>query len=57
MFFCSGSSDLQLAIALQQQEFEQQPQRPNVQQQQPPVTGSSKLITGPQVNALLCLQL
>ncbi|KDO63619.1 hypothetical protein CISIN_1g036470mg [Citrus sinensis] len=43
------NSDLQLAIALQQQEFEQQPQRPNVQQQQPPVTGSSKLITGPQV--------
>ncbi|KAH9721646.1 MINDY DUB domain-containing protein [Citrus sinensis] len=43
------NSDLQLAIALQQQEFEQQPQRPNVQQQQPPVTGSSKLITGPQI--------
>ncbi|GAV79646.1 DUF544 domain-containing protein [Cephalotus follicularis] len=41
------NSDLQLAIALQQQEFEQQPQRQNVQQQ--PVTGSSRLVTGPQV--------
>ncbi|KAG5524044.1 hypothetical protein RHGRI_030899 [Rhododendron griersonianum] len=39
-------SDLQLAIALQQQEFEQQPPR-NVQQ--PTVTGSSRLVTGPQV--------
>ncbi|KAL6550052.1 hypothetical protein OROMI_020540 [Orobanche minor] len=42
------NSDLQLAIALQQQEFdEQQPQR-NVQ---PPATsGSSRLVTGPQVS-------
>ncbi|KAI8530363.1 hypothetical protein RHMOL_Rhmol11G0052100 [Rhododendron molle] len=42
----SFNSDLQLAIALQQQEFEQQPPR-NVQQ--PTVTGSSRLVTGPQV--------
>ncbi|OMO81008.1 hypothetical protein COLO4_23793 [Corchorus olitorius] len=41
------TSDLQLAIALQQQEFEQQPQRQNVQQ--PPVVGASRLVTGPQV--------
>lgn len=41
------NSDLQLAIALQQQEFEQQPQR-NVPQQ-PSSGGSSRLITGPQV--------
>ncbi|KAJ6341884.1 hypothetical protein OIU78_009933 [Salix suchowensis] len=51
------NSDLQLAIALQQQEFEQQqPQQP--QQQQPPQrhdmqqassAGASRLITGPQV--------
>ncbi|KAE8728043.1 putative homeobox protein knotted-1 [Hibiscus syriacus] len=40
------TSDLQLAIALQQQEFEQ-PQRQNVQQ--PPVVGASRLVTGPQV--------
>ncbi|XP_048230070.1 ubiquitin carboxyl-terminal hydrolase MINDY-1 isoform X2 [Ricinus communis] len=41
------NSDLQLAIALQQQEFEQQqPQRSNVQQ---PVSGNSRLVTGPQV--------
>lgn len=40
------NSDLQLAIALQQQEFEHQPQR-NVQQN--PVTTSSRLVTGPQV--------
>ncbi|KAL6979651.1 hypothetical protein U1Q18_021307 [Sarracenia purpurea var. burkii] len=39
------NSDLQLAIALQQQEFEQQPQR---NQQQPTVSGSSRLVTGPQ---------
>ncbi|KAK8475813.1 hypothetical protein V6N13_109516 [Hibiscus sabdariffa] len=39
------TSDLQLAIALQQQEFEQQPQRQNVQQ--PPVVGASRLVTGP----------
>ncbi|KAF7127528.1 hypothetical protein RHSIM_Rhsim11G0008000 [Rhododendron simsii] len=42
----SFNSDLQLAIALQQQEFEQQPPR-NVQQ--PTVTGNSRLVTGPQV--------
>ncbi|KAG8662150.1 uncharacterized protein LOC110628211 isoform X1 [Manihot esculenta] len=42
------NSDLQLAIALQQQEFEQQqPQRHNLQQ--PTVSGGSGLITGPQV--------
>ncbi|XP_010907483.1 uncharacterized protein [Elaeis guineensis] len=43
------NSDLQLAIALQQQEFEQQP--PCQQQQhpqQPPVSGRSRLVTGPQ---------
>ncbi|GFS33270.1 FAM63A-like protein [Actinidia rufa] len=43
----SFNSDLQLAIALQQQEFEQQQQH-NLQQ--PTVTGSSRLITGPQVS-------
>ncbi|XP_062074175.1 uncharacterized protein LOC133778306 [Humulus lupulus] len=42
------NSDLQLAIALQQQEFEQQPQRQNVQQP-PTVSTNSRLITGPQV--------
>ncbi|KAG1359071.1 putative ubiquitin carboxyl-terminal hydrolase MINDY-1 [Cocos nucifera] len=46
----SGStvnSDLQLAIALQQQEFEQQPQRQQQQySQQPPVTSRSRLVTG-----------
>lgn len=42
----SFNTDLQLAIALQQQEFEQQPPR-NVQQ--PSVTGSSRLVVGPQV--------
>ncbi|CBI34769.3 unnamed protein product, partial [Vitis vinifera] len=40
------NSDLQLAIALQQQEFEQQPQRQNMQQ--PSSSGNSRLITGPQ---------
>lgn len=45
--FCRCSSDLQLAIALQQQEFEQQPQRQNVQQ--PSSGGSSRLVVGPQV--------
>ncbi|XP_057978099.1 uncharacterized protein LOC131164707 [Malania oleifera] len=39
------NSDLQLAIALQQQEFEQQPQRP-IQQ---PSSSNSRLVTGPQV--------
>lgn len=42
------NSDLQLAIALQQQEFEQQPQRQNVQQ--PSSGGSSRLVVGPQVS-------
>lgn len=46
------NSDLQLAIALQQQEFEQQqqqaPQR-NQNPQQPAANGGSRLITGPQV--------
>ncbi|CAH2056753.1 unnamed protein product [Thlaspi arvense] len=41
----SFNSDLQLAIALQQQEFEQQPQH-SVQQ---PTVSSSRLVTGPQV--------
>ncbi|KAJ8426691.1 hypothetical protein Cgig2_016841 [Carnegiea gigantea] len=41
-----NSSDLQLAIALQQQEFEQQPQRNPPQQ--PSSGSSSRLITGPQ---------
>lgn len=41
------NSDLQLAIALQQQEFEQQPQRNPPQQ--PSGGSSSRLITGPQV--------
>lgn len=49
---CYGSSDLQLAIALQQQEFEQQPQRQNLQQPSG-VGGSSRLITGPQVEFLV----
>lgn len=42
------NSDLQLAIALQQQEFEQQPP-PRNNLQQPPVSGGSKLVVGPQV--------
>ncbi|KAG2705914.1 hypothetical protein I3760_05G079000 [Carya illinoinensis] len=42
-----GNSDLQLAIALQQQEFEQQPQRSNSQQSS--ISGSSRMIIGPQV--------
>ncbi|XP_020585367.1 uncharacterized protein LOC110028017 [Phalaenopsis equestris] len=50
----SFNSDLQLAIALQQQEFEQQPQQNQPQQQpqstqQSSVSGRSKLVTGPQV--------
>ncbi|XP_050376088.1 uncharacterized protein LOC126793571 [Argentina anserina] len=44
------NSDLQLAIALQQQEFEHQPpqqqQRSNVQQ--PSISGNSRMVTGPQ---------
>ncbi|KAK7252646.1 hypothetical protein RIF29_36737 [Crotalaria pallida] len=42
------NSDLQLAIALQQQEFEQQPP-PRHNSQQSSVSGSSRLVTGPQV--------
>ncbi|KAK4262699.1 hypothetical protein QN277_028230 [Acacia crassicarpa] len=42
-----SSSDLQLAIALQQQEFGQQPPRQNSQPAS--ITGSSRLVTGPQV--------
>ncbi|MCH90833.1 hypothetical protein A2U01_0011756, partial [Trifolium medium] len=42
----SDSSDLQLAIALQQ-EFEQQPP-PRHNQQPPSNSGSSRLVTGPQ---------
>ncbi|KAK7820798.1 ubiquitin carboxyl-terminal hydrolase mindy-1 [Quercus suber] len=48
------NSDLQLAIALQQQEFEQQPQRQNVQQPSP-VSGNSKLVVGPQGLSGECL--
>lgn len=50
MFVVVGcdSSDLQLAIALQQQEFEQQPQRSS--SQQPNIGGGgSRLVIGPQV--------
>ncbi|KAM7531222.1 hypothetical protein LguiB_034632 [Lonicera macranthoides] len=43
----SFTSDLELAIALQQQEFEQQPRR-NLEQ--PTVSGGSRLVTGPQVS-------
>ncbi|KAJ4832242.1 hypothetical protein Tsubulata_002005, partial [Turnera subulata] len=43
------NSDLQLAIALQQQEFDQQqPQSRQHNAQQPSVGGGSRLITGPQ---------
>lgn len=45
MFF--GSSDLQLAIALQQQEFEQQQPQRSVQ---PTVSSGSGLITAPQAS-------
>ncbi|XP_019156237.1 PREDICTED: ubiquitin carboxyl-terminal hydrolase MINDY-1 [Ipomoea nil] len=45
------NSDLQLAIALQQQEFEQQQAQQNTRnQQQPTINGGSGLITGPQVS-------
>jgi hypothetical protein len=47
----SDSSDLQLAIALQQ-EFEQQPP-PRHNQQPPSNSGSSRLVTGPQVKIVL----
>ncbi|KAJ8449323.1 hypothetical protein Cgig2_002455 [Carnegiea gigantea] len=43
------NSDLQLAIALQQQEFEQQQSQRHATQQ-PSSNGSSRLITGPQVS-------
>ncbi|KAK1565294.1 hypothetical protein Q3G72_023470 [Acer saccharum] len=43
------NSDLQLAIALQQQEFEQQPPPPRSNSQQPSISDGSRLITGPQV--------
>ncbi|RWR87872.1 ubiquitin carboxyl-terminal hydrolase MINDY-1 isoform X1 [Cinnamomum micranthum f. kanehirae] len=44
------NSDLQLAIALQEQEFEHQPQRPSPHTSQKPSLGShSRLVTGPQV--------
>ncbi|XP_027913998.1 ubiquitin carboxyl-terminal hydrolase MINDY-2 isoform X1 [Vigna unguiculata] len=42
------NSDLQLAIALQQQEFDQQPSRQN-NLQQSSISGNSRLVTGPQV--------
>ncbi|KAL2972541.1 hypothetical protein AAZX31_14G000100 [Glycine max] len=42
------NSDLQLAIALQQLEFEQQPPRQDNSQQQSSISGSSRLVTGPQ---------
>ncbi|XP_021803529.1 ubiquitin carboxyl-terminal hydrolase MINDY-1 [Prunus avium] len=40
------NSDLQLAIALQQQEFDQQPQRQN--SAQPSISGNPRMVTGPQ---------
>lgn len=43
------NSDLQLAIALQQQEFEDQSPRSNPTPQPPTSVGASRLITGPQV--------
>ncbi|KAI3468820.1 hypothetical protein Pfo_025483 [Paulownia fortunei] len=53
----SFNSDLQLAIALQQQEFDQQPQEQQLQEQQPQrnlqqpaISGSSRLVTGPHVS-------
>lgn len=51
LFGNCDSSDLQLAIALQQQEFEQQP--PRQIQQTPSVSGTSRLVTGPQVKIVL----
>ncbi|KAI3707051.1 hypothetical protein L6452_25228 [Arctium lappa] len=44
----SFNSDLQLAIALQQQEFEQQQQPPQRNLPQPNTSGESGLVTGPQ---------
>lgn len=53
----SGSSDLQLAIALQQQEFDQQQQQEQQREQprqrtsqQPAISSSSGLVVGPQVS-------
>ncbi|GER30387.1 protein FAM63A [Striga asiatica] len=49
----SFNSDLQLAIALQQQEFEQQQQQQKSQpnnSQQPSTSSASSLVTGPQVS-------
>ncbi|KAF8101673.1 hypothetical protein N665_0202s0035 [Sinapis alba] len=43
------NSDLQLAIALQQQEFEDQSPRSNPTPQPPTSVGASRLVTGPQV--------
>lgn len=44
------SSDMQLAIALQQQEFDQQqPQQPQRVLPQSPTTSRSGLVVGPQV--------
>ncbi|CAI9093901.1 OLC1v1029503C3 [Oldenlandia corymbosa var. corymbosa] len=45
----SFNSDLQLAIALQQQEFEQQTQQQQNNSQQPSSLGGGRLVTGPQV--------
>ena len=54
MYFAFDSSDLQLAIALQQQEFEQQTsQRQN--NSQPPSVGGGRLVTGPQVHYKILL--
>lgn len=44
-----NSSDMQLAIALQQQEFEQQPQGQQRVLPQSPTTSRSGLVVGPQV--------
>ncbi|XP_027913999.1 ubiquitin carboxyl-terminal hydrolase MINDY-2 isoform X2 [Vigna unguiculata] len=46
------NSDLQLAIALQQQEFDQQPSRQN-NLQQSSISGNSRLVTGPQTSAVI----
>lgn len=49
---CCDSSDLQLAVAFQQQEFEQHQQRNS---QQPTVGCGSRLVTGPQVGFQLSI--
>ncbi|KAH0858609.1 hypothetical protein HID58_086870 [Brassica napus] len=46
------NSDLQLAIALQQQEFEDQSPRSNPTPQPPTSIGASRLITGPQIHCV-----